>query len=119
MLKIAMLLAPYELMIRGRDGMFPLEYVMRKGMKQLALDLIDSARMHSESSTGLLKDCVSKEDLVRIERVCAMPLSARSTHDKGLAQILRNSRQVSPSLASQQVLRQSAHSSGLLVIKAV
>lgn len=44
MLKIAMLLAPYELMIRGRDGMFPLEYVMRKGMKQLALDLIDSAR---------------------------------------------------------------------------
>lgn len=114
MLKIAMLLAPYELMIRGRDGMFPLEYVMRKGMKQLALDLIDSARdALGELHWAKLKDCVSKEDLVRIERVCAMPLSARSTHDKGLAQILRNSRQVSPSLASQQVLRQSAHSSGL------
>ncbi|EFO61659.1 Protein 21.1 [Giardia lamblia P15] len=114
MLKIAMLLAPYELMIRGRDGMFPLEYIMRKGMKQLALDLIDSARdALGELHWAKLKDCVSKEDLIRIERVCAMPLSARSTRDKGLTQLLRNSRQVSPSLVSQQVLRQSAHSSGL------
>lgn len=114
MLKIAMLLAPYELMIRGRDGVFPLEYVMRKGMKQLALDLIDSAKEAiGELHWAKLKDCVSREDVHRIERLCSMPISARSTRDKGFAQILRNSKQLSPSLASQQVFRQSVHSSGL------
>lgn len=114
MLKIAMLLAPYELMIRGKDGVFPLEYVMRKGMKQLALDLIDSAKdAIGELHWTKLKDCVSREDLIRIERICSMPISARSTRDKGLTQVLRNSRQLSPSLMSQQVLRQSAHSSSL------
>ncbi|TNJ27769.1 Kinase, NEK [Giardia muris] len=72
MLEISMALAPYELLLRGRDGDFPLELALRKGMQQLALDLLDAARESIGELLWLqLRASVEENRLDQLGRLCA------------------------------------------------